>query len=293
VVYFLKKLSVKEKSTTSASAQIDPVKVLLQLIGVAVFAVIATYLLSIQGTRFFQAYVSVIDVSNPIGFIVILLLSVLCQVLIWSVPAMVAGSLTRTAIRTIGAWFDFSLRMVLVVILSLLMDVGLEKLISNERLPSLERFQKVLLRAFARLHDILTLRLVDHIRVENVLFSSQLLMLLTYIIFIVIVVCHLKRIFLPAKMINFFYAGFLLVSISLVTSFLFSVFDSALSEVWTKPIFYNSFWIIDNKVSLISIMRTVVFWIDLLFVVLILQITCADRDDTIREVAAPSFAKFD
>lgn len=293
MVYFLKKLSVKEKSTTSASAQIDPVKVLLQLIGVAVFAVIATYLLSIQGTRFFQAYVSVIDVSNPIGFIVILLLSVLCQVLIWSVPAMVAGSLTRTAIRTIGAWFDFSLRMVLVVILSLLMDVGLEKLISNERLPSLERFQKVLLRAFARLHDILTLRLVDHIRVENVLFSSQLLMLLTYIIFIVIVVFHLKRIFLPAKMINFFYAGFLLVSISLVTSFLFSVFDSALSEVWTKPIFYNSFWIIDNKVSLISIMRTVVFWIDLLFVVLILQITCADRDDTIREVAAPSFAKFD
>lgn len=280
-------------STSSEPAKVDPVKVLLQLIGVALFAVIVAYLLSVQGTRFFKAYVSAIDVSNPIGFVVILLLAVLCQILLWSVPAMIAGSLTRTAVKSIGAWFDFSWRMVFVVIVSLLIDIGVEKLISGEKLSSSDRFQRFLLRAFARLHDMLTLRLVEHIRIENVLFSTQLIMLLTYVVFNIIVISHLKRIFLPTKLVNFMYAGFILISISLVSSFLFLVCDASLGEAWTKPIFYNSFWIIDNKISLISIKRTGVFWLDLLFVVLILQITCADRDDTIREVAAPSFAKFD
>jgi hypothetical protein len=289
-------LSVKEKSATSTSsksAKVDPVKVLIQLTAVALFAIVAAYLLSIQGTSFFKLYVSAIDVKNPIGFIVILFLAVLCQVLIWSVPAMIAGSLTRTAIRTIGAWFDFSLRMVLVVLSSLLFDIGLGKLMLGEEFPSSERFQRVLLRAFARLHDMLTVRLVEHIRIENVLFSAQLIMAITYIVFLIFVVSHIKRIFLPTKMINYFYAGILLLSVSLVTSFLFFVFDPSLTEVWTKPIFYNSFWIIDNRISLISIMRTAAFWVDILFVVLILQVTCVDRDDTVREVAAPSFAKFD
>jgi hypothetical protein len=287
---------VKDKPATSASktsAEVDPVKVLTQLVGVALFSVLAAYFLSVQGTEFFKVYVAAIDVRNPIGFGVILILSVLCQVLIWSVPAMVAGSLTRTAVRSIGAWFDFSLRMVLVVIISVFMDTGLEKLLMGENLPNIDGFQRVLLRSFARLHDMLTLRIVEHIRIENVLFSNQVLFILTYLILIFLVISHIKRVFLPKKMINFFYAGFILLSISLVSSFLFFVFDPSLSEAWTKPIFYNSFWIIDDKISFISIIRTGVFWIDLLFVVLILQITCADRDESVREVAAPSFAKFD
>jgi hypothetical protein len=289
-------VSVKDKTATSsssASAPVDFVRVLNRLFAVGVLSVVVAYILSIQGTQFFNAYVAVIDVKNPIGFGVILFLSVLCQVLTWSVPAMVAGSLTRTSVKCIGAWFDFSLRMVCVVLFSLLMDIGWEKLIMGEGVQTGENFQRVLLRAFDRFHYMLTLRTVEHIRTENVMLSTQLLFIFTYLALIMFVLMHIKRIFLPNKLINFFNGGLILISISFVSSFLFSVFDAYLSDVWTKPIFFNSFWIINNKVSLISILRAVVFWIDLLFVVLILQITSPDRDDSVREVAAPAFVKFD
>lgn len=266
--------------------------ILANLFGATIIAVVAAYLLSVQGTQFFKGYVASINIKNMLGFSVILFLSVLCQMLIWSVPALVVGALTRKLIRSIGVWFDFSLRMVFVLLISLFTDVIMEKIIIGNNFAKGDGFKRILLRAFGRLYDLLTIKIVENIKLTNVLLSSQLLLLCTYILFVILVVLFIKRIFLKNKIVSFFYSCLLLMCATIVVSFLFSSIEGLLDEEWKKPIYYNSFWIIDTRITIVAILRTVCFWVALLIVAILLQSISIDKDETVVEMASPAFAKF-
>jgi hypothetical protein len=266
-------------------------KFLFRLIFVTFIAALTAYFLVTEGALFFKWFEGKVDLKNPIGFSVILFLAVLCQVLVWATPCAIPAVLVRPIVRCIGAWFDFSIRMVFVVLASIFIRICTSMYFENKNLAKGDEFRNLLLTCFAQLHSMLTMSVVEVLNREHYMMSDHYSYLLTFALFLMLLAGYIKKVYLSEKEVKRLTVFSLVLIVTILSSYVFFMIQPYLGTEWKQALFLTSFWEIDTQVTPEAVVRSFCSWIVYLFAALILQLISKDKDKTIEQVASPVFTR--
>lgn len=271
----------KEKEKTEEQAA----TVLLRLSIVAFSAVLLFFVLVYSWQDFFRDHHAGLDQKHPLGFSVLFLLAATSQALIWGLPAAVTSVLARDYIRCLGAWFDYALRLVFIVVVVQVLVMLFS--MSGEVRFSIANAERSVEVAMGVLRTLATLDIVGVLMAPESSRNLIIGVLFGYFAYLLLFTMYLRNLFLPEKDFKFLTGAFLILILTFLLSFAYYVMSPLIGKDLTLPIFPSVFWRMKSALDLLSMIKVVVNWSAFLFAVVILKTIFPDAKDEVIEVAAP------